>query len=73
MTVLPSVRGTVLSEVGMGVTTEATGLGVGGGVGNGVGGGEGGKQSVSQNSGQFSVLSPKGHIIPGFSSTDEQS
>lgn len=73
MTVLPSVRGTVLREVGMGVTTEATGLGVGGGVGNGVGGGEGGKQSVSQNSGQFSALSPRIHINPGFSSTDEQS
>ena len=73
MTVLPSVTGSVLIEVGMGVTTEATGLGVGGGVGNGVGGGEGGKQSVSQNSGQFSALSPRGHLIPGLSSTDEQS
>jgi hypothetical protein len=73
VTVLPSVRGNVLIVVGIGVTTEATGLGVGGGVGNGVGGGEGGKQSVSQNSGQFSAFSPKGHIIPGFSSTDEQS
>ena len=69
MTVLPSV----LIEVGIGVTNEATGLGVGGGVGNGVGGGEGGKQLVSQNSGQFSALSPKGHLIPGLAATDEQS